>query len=222
MPNLRNKDVSNEDLEIIFNQIEKLEKSFVTEAGIYLKIGSAEKQGALLSLDLFVSAIVNRSIALMRGFLLLAKNDNYLSAVPIIRMQLDNCLRFYASTLVGNLDEFFLKYLKGEHISNILDIKQKKMTDTYLSKELDKIIPGVRELYQNSSAYIHLSNIHSFAHTEIVKDKERAIGFKIGYFDYYSIDKKVDFAFNMYKSSEILLHLVRSWTQEKGNILKIK
>ena len=82
-------------------------------------------------------------------------------------------------------------------------------------KKLDKEHPGVHNLYTNASGYIHFSNEHSFLQTELVGDKKRTIGTRIGNFDFFAIDKKVDFAYNMYKASEILLHLTSSWKFQK-------
>ncbi|RLT69347.1 hypothetical protein D7V92_11160 [Parabacteroides sp. CH2-D42-20] len=53
----------------------------------------------LYTLDLMASAIANRAIALNQGFTILVQENNYLCALPLIRMQLDNCLRFYATVL---------------------------------------------------------------------------------------------------------------------------
>lgn len=219
MEQLRNIDVTEADLENIFIEIAGLERMFIDESMNYMKIGMDEGEGALFTLDLFVSAIVNRSIALMQGFLVLSKENNYISSVPLIRLQLDNCLRFYASTLVTDSNAFFLKYLGGEHIEHMKDHSGKEMRDAYLAKELDKLFPGIHSLYKNTSGYIHFSNTHSFVQTNIVKGKEGTIGTRVGRYDFYSIDKKVDFAYNMLKVSEILLSLVKTWTEEKTKIM---
>jgi len=81
---------------------------------------------------------------------------------------------------------------------------------------IDKIFPGIQNLYNNTSGYIHLSNEHAFLQTEIVKDSDRTIGTRIGYYDFYKIDEKVDFAYNMFKASQFLLELVSSWRIEKS------
>ncbi len=208
--NKRNKDVTDEDLKIFLQQLLDLEARFLDEAKIFLQLGKE-----LYSMDLYISAIINRSISFMQGFEQLAKENNYITAVPIIRMQIDNCLRFYAATIVTDYNAFFIEYLKGIHIRNLKDSNNKKMTDSYLIEKLDKIFPSVHNLYNNTSGYVHLSNEHSFLQTEIIKDEERKIGTRIGRYDFYAIDQKVDFVFNMLKASEILLGLVRSWKFEK-------
>ncbi len=194
----------------IFEDLNNLETSFLKEASIFLQPNTNT-----YSMDFYYSAIINRSIALIRGFITLSKENNYVSSVPLIRIQIDNCLRFYATTLVDDTDVFFMNFMKGVHVGKIQDVNGKKMNDTYLVEQLNKLYPGIHKLYKNTSGYVHLSNQHAFLQTSIVK--ERTIGIRIGNFDFYNIDKKVDFAFNMFKASEILLDLIKSWNLHKMN-----
>jgi len=215
----RNKDVTQEDLNSIFSNLLVLEAGFLKECKIFISIGGENCNGNVHTQDLFISGIVNRAISLIHGFLLLAKDNNYISAVPLIRIQLDNCLRFYASTLVTDYDEFFMKYLNGEHIGNLKDASGKRMTDTYLAKHIEKnVLPGTLNLYRNTSGHIHLSNEHSFLQTEIVQESDRTIRTKIGKMDFFEIDKKVDYSFNMFVATDLLLKLVSSWKYQKLKI----
>ncbi|PJJ60888.1 hypothetical protein [Hymenobacter chitinivorans] len=213
----RRKDVSDDDLEIVLQDLGKLEKLFIEEARLFLQIGG--NKGHLHTMDLFVSAIINRAISLMNGFKTLAYVNNYISAVPLIRIQVDNCLRFYASTLVKDYNDFFIEYLKGGHIRNMKSASGEKMTDTYLVTKLDKeLFPGIHNLYVNTSGHIHLSNEHSFLQTKIVSNEGRTISTRIGNFDFFAIDEKVDFAFNMFKASQMLLQLTQSWKFQKAKV----
>ena len=113
----RNKDVTEDDLKNIFENFVKLEKLFIKEAKLFLQIGG--ETGHLHTMDLFISAIINRAISLMRGFKTLADYNNYISAAPLIRIQVDYCLRFYAATLVTDYNDFFIEYLRGTPIRNM-------------------------------------------------------------------------------------------------------
>lgn len=197
----------------IFEDLYKLETSFLKEASIFLQPNTNT-----YLLDFYYSAIINRSISLISGFITLSKENNYVSSVPLIRIQIDNCLRFYATTLVNDCDAFFMDFMKGKHVGNIQDGNGKKMHDTYLVEKLDIHFPGIHKLYKNTSGYVHLSNKHAFLQTKIME--ERTIGIRIGNFDFYNIDKKVDFAYNMFKASEILLDLVKQWNLHRMNGLK--
>lgn len=201
----------------VFENLNKLEKMFIKEAKAFLQIGG--ETGHLHTMDLFISAIINRAISLMHGFQILAKSNNYISAVPLIRIQIDNCLLFYATTLVANYNDFFIDYLKGVHIRNIRDSTGAKMTDNYLVTKLDKeLFSGIHILYINTSGHIHLSNRHLFLQTEIVSNEERIISTRIGNYGFFAIDEKVDFAYNMFIASEFLLKLTKSWKFQKAKV----
>ena len=212
------REFSQEDLIQIFNKLIELESLFINEVKIFIQIGG--EKGHLHTMDLYTSAVINRAISLMKGFVTLSKDNNYISSIPLIRIQLDNCIRFYAATLVSDYNEFFLNYLKGIHIRNLKDVSGKKMTDSYLISKLDKLFPGIQKLYNNTSGYIHLSNEHSNLQTTLSKTETREINTLIGHYDFYSLNQKVDFGFNMFKASEILLDLTRSWKFQKQKVEK--
>ncbi|WP_370004018.1 hypothetical protein [Winogradskyella sp.] len=222
MKQKRNTNVNQDDLNQIFKNLDVLEKLFIKESKIFLTIGSEENgKGSVHQMDLFVSAVVNRGISLSSGFKTLALNNNYICAIPLIRLQIDNCLRFYASTLVTDYNDFFMQYLSGKHIRNIKDAYGNKMTDNYLAKKLDKdVFPGILNMYQNTSGHVHFSNEHTFMHNKIEKqnDEEMTMRTVIGKYDFFKIDQKVDFAFNMFKATEFLLELVKSWKYQKHKI----
>ena len=52
----------------------------------------------------------------------------------------------------------------------------------------------------------------------VVKEKERTIRTKIGKFDFFEIDKKVDFSYNFFVATELLLKLVSSWKYQKVKV----
>ena len=215
--------VTVEDLKSVFSNMEKIEGLLFQEPAVYMKIGSSDGEyGNMHTMDLYCNAVINRALALSKGFRTLADTNNYISAVPLIRIQIDNCLRFFASMIVADYNSFFMKYLEGKHIRNLTDASGKKMTDNYLAKKLDaELFPGIYNMYKNTSGYVHLSNEHSFLQNQIVEsdDSEMKMRTIIGKdFDHFSIDKKVDFAFNMFKATEFLYKLVRSWKFQKMKV----
>ncbi|RYZ90898.1 MAG: hypothetical protein EOP04_02445 [Proteobacteria bacterium] len=217
--NIRNKEVTEQDLQHSLEGLLDLEKRLTKEVATFIQIGGSK--GELLSMDYFISAIVNRAISLISGFQTLGSINNYIAAVPIIRMQVDNILRLFAATIAPNRDKFFQEYLAGEHIGNMKDVNGKRMTDSYLAKKVDsELYPGILNLYQNTSGYVHLSNVHAFLQVEIEDENKGEMRTFVGRYDFWKIDEKVDFAFNMFKSTEFLYRLVRGWTLYKNNLYK--
>ena len=116
--------------------------------------------GALNHLDLLIIASLNRSVCLIKGFTILIEQSNFISAAPLLRLQIDNCLRISAGTLVSDPHEFAVRILKGERVSNMKDKNGEKMSDKYLAEKLSDDYPWIMDVYQHSSGYIHLSEKH--------------------------------------------------------------
>lgn len=59
----------------------------------------------LFQFDLLVSAVLNRSLALMNGLQLLIINNNYICAAHLVRLHLDSLMRLSAAWLVDDPNE---------------------------------------------------------------------------------------------------------------------
>jgi hypothetical protein len=206
---LRNKEVTEADLNLFFDKIDSLEKHFLQEVDNYSDISNSNQHQVL-----FAFAVINRSISLMKGYCALANLGNYISAIPLIRLQVDNCLRFYAGQLITDFDAFYKLFLDDTPFSFIKDKNGKQMRDTYLAQKLDEHLneedKGIHNLYHNTSKYVHLNAQHSYLQST-AKIEEKKIETVVGYVDFYKIDQKVDFTLNMYKVSTILLKLIAEW-----------
>jgi len=75
----------------------------------------------LFALDLLAIAVYKRSISLINGFCDSIRNNNFICAAPLIRLQLDNLIRFYASFIVKNPHQFVSDVIEGKHIRNLED-----------------------------------------------------------------------------------------------------
>lgn len=53
----------------------------------------------------FMSSAIDRAMNINRGFITLTKDDNYSCAIPLMRLMIDNCLRFWAINLVEDRHE---------------------------------------------------------------------------------------------------------------------
>src|SRR4051812_1787182 len=72
-------------------------------------------------LSLFAFTVLKRSVSLVYGFTSLIRARNFICAVPLIRMQIDNLLRFHAASLVDDIDEFVLTVWQGTPVRRIRD-----------------------------------------------------------------------------------------------------
>lgn len=120
-------------------------------------------------LDFFLLGIIKRSISLMSGFLLLMKNDNYLSATPLVRLHIDNLLQIYAMFIVKDPHDIATNIMRGKkRIREYYDKDGKKMSDNYLAKKFfsnkkNEEFIGLENVYNEASKFIHFSEKHIFS-----------------------------------------------------------
>jgi hypothetical protein len=176
----------------------------------------------LYSLDLFAIAVNNRAISLIKAYLSLVKENNYIAAVSLIRLQLDNALRFFASTLVKDSNNFVMHFIDGKEIRDYKDFKGKNLTDGHLAKELDKYFSGTYKLYKDACGYIHLSDKHFFPTVSNNEEQKRTYSFVIGSSDNYTAEQKIDFSVTMLEVTKLVILMVEQWKHEKVRIGKLK
>ena len=116
--------------------------------------------GALYPFDFFAVTTLNRSVALSSGFCTMIRAQNLICAGALVRLQLDNALRFFAGFIVDEPHEFFMKVLEGKHIDRMKYKDGNRMTDRYLVTQLADEYPGIEEVYEKASNYVHLSETH--------------------------------------------------------------
>jgi len=214
-----NENVSEIDLILIFEEIEELNKRLNQTA---LDIFSNETNRKLLSKPShLIFSIVHRAIELNRGFKTLTEANNWITAINLLRLQADNCMRLFALSLVENRLDFYNRIQNGEHIRNMKDAEGKKMNDLYLSQKLDELYPGFRMLYENTSGLIHFSNEHvKINNDRIDNGNEFMLKIRIAETTEFPISKKVDYAFNMYIISNNLFKLLNGYKLSMVEFMK--
>lgn len=118
--------------------------------------------GKIEPIDIFAFMVLKRSLSLVFGFTELIRKKNFLCAVPLIRLQIDNLLRFRASFLVDNQSQFVVDVLQEKEVRKLKDRSGKKMTDGYLQDVFGSEYSWLKGVYKNTSGYIHLSEKHFF------------------------------------------------------------
>jgi hypothetical protein len=80
-------------LEYMFKELEALQDTHIEMGREMLEADN----GNLFHFDFFASGIFHRSLMLINGFIKLIP-DNFKSAAPLVRMQLDNFLKNFSGT----------------------------------------------------------------------------------------------------------------------------
>lgn len=114
-----------------------------------------------MPLDIFVISILNRMSAINDAFNELTSDseDSGVAAFPLIRLQMDNLLYCYASTLVNDFMELMGCFVTGNNWNNFKDKDGNELKESYLIGKLcEKFDTTVfKKIYKRASDYIHLS-----------------------------------------------------------------
>jgi hypothetical protein len=168
-------------------------------------------------IDIYAFMVLKRSISLVFGFTNLIRNKNFISAASLIRLQIDNLLRFRAAFFVDNQSEFVVNVLQGKAVRRIKDRWGKNMTDAYLQDLLADEYLWLKDTYKNTSGYIHLSEKH-FYNTLRANEKsdEAILDIYIGPDDkMVSNEIYLEAVENMIQVTHALLTFLSDWVVDK-------
>lgn len=116
--------------------------------------------------DLYCMTILNRSVNLTRGYLSQIRDNNFISAAPLVRIHLDSLLRLFAAYQVDyNIDDFAKKVIEGQQINKLCDKHGKLMRDTYLANQIgkEKDFSWVLAIYKIGNSHVHFGSQHIFS-----------------------------------------------------------
>lgn len=147
-----------EDFKKSLAKLEELDAEFMA---VGKEIGEYE----LLHADIFFISFLNRGLQLLHGFTLLVRNELFLAAAPLLRLQIDNCARLYAGSLVESVDDLTKQLLDGARLDRLTARTGDRLTDKYLVSELAKVSGAdwLHGVYDRSSGYVHFSGSHLYA-----------------------------------------------------------
>ena len=176
--------------------------------------------GKMFQLDIYALGCIKRSLAHCKGFATLIATKNLTCAGAIVRMQLDTLLRFYAAFLVDRPHDFASDVLGGEPVKNIKDHRGNKMHDAYLVECLSIQHPWLKEVYKQTSGYVHFSAKHIFASMHSLDEENRMIYFQIGSDDVPRAEEFYQEAIDAFhRITVIFLDHIEGWVLTKSGHL---
>ena len=171
----------------------------------------------LFPLDIYASGSIKRSLAHCKGFATLIDSKNLTCAGAVIRLQLDTLLRFYAAFLVEDPHEFSNSVLGGKQVNDHKDHNGRKMTDAYLVGCLTEQYPWIKEVYKQTSGYVHFSTKHIFAAIHSLDEESGNVNFQISPDDVPRSKEFYQEAIDcFYKITIIFLEYVEGWIATKN------
>nr|WP_315142343.1 hypothetical protein [uncultured Flavobacterium sp.] len=193
------------------------------------KTNSMQKLGIALNrisdkiepFDLFYISIINRTVNLNSAFTLLMRNNNFIAAAPLVRINLDSVLRMYASNIsVFNRNEFATKVIGGMPINKIKSRESSKqlLSDRFLVNEISKVknMEWVNQIYNTGNSFVHFSDNLIFSSQKIQNFEDRIIHTTIGIHDnFIEENDKFNLCFWMNEIIEAINIQCQLWLLEK-------
>jgi hypothetical protein len=170
---------------------------------------------------IFLNGLINRSINIGRGYINLLKDDNFIAAAPLVRVQLDSLLRLFAGSIVEeDCNDFAKEVYNGKSIRNMKDRDNQKMFDGYLAKRISREngFEWVEKVYGQGNGYIHYSDQTIFSSTKLDAKKQQ-VKMISGPSDYFVTTKeKCDATQLMIIITEAIRQLISAFLEvEKNN-----
>lgn len=165
-------------------------------------------------IDLFVHSITFRAEAINSGYLALVEQGNYLCAMALIRMQVDNFLTAWAGLACKDRDKFFVYYNSGKPINKLTDKDNNNLTQGYIVNSYAEVDPLIREIYKDGNDYIHPSHVFQEESVDLTSGIRM-----LSYKDYEcSEELKKEAKKHMLVANNVLANILCRWVQLKHGI----
>jgi hypothetical protein len=198
-------------------RLERTDDTILIDAVEMLKANNSE----FYSFDLFAVGALKRAISLSKGFRVLIQDWNLVTARAILRLQLDTLLRFSAGWLVDNPHKFAEDVLSGKRIDKLIDKTGNKLRDNYLCAELGKKYEWIPRVYEQTSAFVHLSGRHIISALSNFNDTEMSNRITISAADdNYPNSSYIEAVDCFQETTNIFLTYIKGWTITKDTSIK--
>lgn len=168
-------------------------------------------------LDILTNAVLDRALHLIFGFTKLIRDENYIAASHLVRCHLDNVLRYSAAWLVDDPHDFVRQIMKGTQVDKMKDRDGKKLRDSYLKDKLSLDFPWIKDVYNTTSGFVHLSHKHIFTSSTLLDEEKGIIEFRISKKDNYVPDQsRIEAIRCMNDITNVLLSFVDAWIYKKN------
>jgi hypothetical protein len=171
--------------------------------------------------DIYLIASLNRTVNISKAYTSLIRDNNFIAAAPLVRINIDTLLRLYAS-IISEFDRntFASKVIGGELIKKMkLSGTNEKLSDFTLYTEISKVknMEWVAKIYKVGSSFVHLEKSHIFSSLKVKDEKERLVYMSIGFHDTFIPEsEKFGSAYWMNKIIDSIIQQAQIWMLEKA------
>jgi hypothetical protein len=215
--------VNQETLDLLYTKLLEVNKHLNEELNLLFK-KEAEKN-LMFKLSSIHYSLINRTIELNNGYITLCNCKNYITAISLLRLQVENCLRLFGFTIMDNMPECLDQFIDGAEFKSLTGNNGKKLYDSYLAKELDKKIPeyNFHSTYKKYCEIVHFSGFYQTLSNKF-ENKENGLsatlytggGNNMPDFNMYN---KIMYTSSMFDSSKIIYRLFKEYRKAMENVL---
>lgn len=216
--------INEETLNLLFENILELNRLLNEEIK---QLSEAEyNKNRIYKLSSIYISLINRAVELNNGYISLFNLKNYITAISLLRIQIENCLRFHGLRILDNLPNAFDDFLSGKELRDMTGNNGKKLYDSYLAKELDNLYPDFKfnELYKQYCAIIHFSNFYQNIGTHFLDNGDGIIattylggGSANPHFD---IENRINYTLSLFNATKLLYYSFSNYSKLMRETLK--
>lgn len=173
----------------------------------------------VMKVNLIALSILNRAVSINHAFKTLIKEKNTFAALHLIRIQMDNLIR-YSSILITDNEKFLDYVLEGKPINQFKGSNNKKFSDSYLVQTLSKTFESMPDLYEKYCGFIHFGKEHLDRIKTKSENKQAKFRVEIGNFESYSFEERKVFVIDFITISMALYTIIKDWIITKETFLE--
>lgn len=107
---------------------------------------------------IYYLSLSNKVTELIDGYILMLEDKNLTCLAILLRVQLDNCMRVLAGSIVEDKESYFLNFRDPKiRLNKMKDVNGKKLTDSNLRKYLNAYDDSFGKTYALTSEFVHFS-----------------------------------------------------------------
>ena len=179
----------------------------------------SECNGAMYRVDLLLIGICKRTIAHCSGFRTMIKQNNFICAASMLRMQLDTALRAFGLGMVDDPEDFAKHLLQGGRYDTYKDSAGNQLRDRYLVKEVAKQFSWVESVYKETSDFVHLSERHLFTAIGSIDEDNQIVNFDVSAQDPNKGDDQYVEAAHAFRAvTGIILGILSDWRDQRRDV----
>jgi hypothetical protein len=215
--------VNEETLDLLFSKLLELNEHLKTELNLLFEKES--EKNLMFKLSSINYSLINRTMELNNGYITLFTCKNYITAISLLRLQVENCVRLFGFSIMDNMPECLDQFIAGADFKSFTGNNGKKLYDSYLAKELDKKIPEYN-FHSNYKKYCEIVHFSGFYQTLSNKFENKENGLSVTLYTGggndmpdFDMQNKIMYTISMLDSTKIIYRLFKEYRKKMENTL---